>query len=100
MGLPQSSPVERKLVLIIGATGAQGMAVAKLLLGPAEDGTPPQYRVRALTRDPTSRRAKELAAMGAELFQALRLLQGSFYDMDAARRFMDGCYGAFIGGIR
>ncbi|RXW23584.1 hypothetical protein EST38_g2249 [Candolleomyces aberdarensis] len=80
-----------KTILIVGVTGAQEMAVATALLRPSpEAGTPSPYHVRALTRDPTSRRARELEAMGAELFQ------GSFYDMNAKQLFMSGCYGAFI----
>ncbi|KAJ2923371.1 hypothetical protein H1R20_g13728, partial [Candolleomyces eurysporus] len=86
--LPGKKP---KTILIVGATGAQGMAVATALLRPSpESDTPSPYHVRALTRDPTSRRAKELEAMGAELFQ------GCFYDVNAAKQFMSGCYGAFI----
>ena len=59
----------RKLILVIGATGGQGIAVIDRLLAPSEDGSPSPYAVRALTRDPNSRRAKELAGKGVELFQ-------------------------------
>ena len=59
----------RKLILVIGATGGQGMAVVDKLLAPAEDGSRSPYAVRALTRDPHSRRAKELADKGVELFK-------------------------------
>ncbi|KAG2014092.1 hypothetical protein CC2G_010938 [Coprinopsis cinerea AmutBmut pab1-1] len=81
---------EKKLILVVGATGAQGMHVCASLLTPSPDGTPSPFAVRALTRDPNNKRAKALAAMGAEIYQ------GSFYDMQAAKHFMDGCYGAFI----
>lgn len=57
----------KKLILVIGATGAQGLAVIAKLLEPAADGSPSPYAIRALTRDPTSRRAQLLAAKGAEL---------------------------------
>ena len=60
---------DKKLILVIGATGAQGIAVIDALLAPAVDGTPSPYAVRALTRDPESRRAKELRAKGVELFK-------------------------------
>jgi len=60
---------DRKLILVIGATGAQGMHVIPALLAPSEDGTPSPYAVRALTRDPTNRRAKELEALGVECFK-------------------------------
>jgi uncharacterized protein YbjT (DUF2867 family) len=69
MGIPYATK-KPKTILIVGATGAQGMAVATALLRPSPDSDAPSpYHVRALTRDPTSRRAKELEAMGAELFQ-------------------------------
>ena len=58
---------EKKKVLVIGATGAQGLAVVDALLAPSEDGTASPYTVRALTRNVNSRRAKELAAKGVEL---------------------------------
>lgn len=58
-----------KLILVIGATGAQGIAVIDALLAPCADGSPSPYAVRAFTRNPNSRRAQELAAKGAELFQ-------------------------------
>lgn len=61
----------KKLILVIGATGAQGMAVIPAILGPKEDGTPSPYAVRALTRDPTHRRAKELESLGVELFRGV-----------------------------
>ena len=60
---------QKKLILVIGATGAQGLAVIDALLEPSEDGTPSPYAIRALTRDTKSRRAQELAAKGVELFE-------------------------------
>jgi uncharacterized protein YbjT (DUF2867 family) len=50
-------------VLVAGATGRQGGAVARLLL---EKG----HRVRALTRRPGSQAAAALHVLGAELFEA------------------------------
>ena len=58
---------EKKLILVIGATGVQGTAVIDALLAPLEDGTPSSYTIRGLTRDPNSSRAKELAAKGVEM---------------------------------
>ena len=57
----------KKLILIIGGTGAQGIAVTNALLASSEDGTPSPYAVRILTRNPDGRRAKELQAKGVEL---------------------------------
>jgi hypothetical protein len=55
---------EKKLVVVVGATGNQGGSVARRFL---QD---PQYVVRGLTRDPSSAAAKELAALGADMVQA------------------------------
>lgn len=65
---------DKKIILVIGATGAQGMKVIPALLAPSENGTPSPYAVRALTRDRNNRRAKELEALGVELFEGIYLL--------------------------
>ena len=59
----------KKLILVIGATGAQGLAVIDALLAPSEDGTPSPYAVRALTRNVEHKRAQELKAKGVECIQ-------------------------------
>ena len=61
----------QKLILVIGATGAQGLAVIDKLLEPCANGNPSPYAVRALTRDPSSRRAQELASRGVECVKGL-----------------------------
>jgi uncharacterized protein YbjT (DUF2867 family) len=59
-----------KLILVLGATGAQGRAVVNSLLAPsAEDGTPSPYAVRALSRDPESKHALSLRDQGVEVFK-------------------------------
>ncbi len=60
---------QKKIILVIGATGAQGLAVSDALLAPKPDGSPSPYSVRALTRDPNSRRARELTTKGVECVQ-------------------------------
>ena len=57
----------KKLILVIGATGAQGIAVVDALLAPAKDGKQSPFAIRALSRDPESKRAKELTAKGVEV---------------------------------
>ncbi|KAJ5962515.1 hypothetical protein N7501_007456 [Penicillium viridicatum] len=52
-------------VVVIGATGSQGGAVAKELLE-----HPESYQVRALTRNPAKPAAQALAKLGAELYCA------------------------------
>ncbi|KAJ5758020.1 uncharacterized protein N7511_006714 [Penicillium nucicola] len=56
--------VATKLIVILGATGNQGGSVAEVFL------REPQWRVRAVTRNPTSTKAQALAARGAEVVQA------------------------------
>lgn len=53
-----------KIVTIIGATGAQGKGVVAAFINN------PAYRVRAITRSPTSPAAVALAAQGAEIATA------------------------------
>lgn len=63
--------MSNKLILVLGATGAQGQAVIDSLLAPTSDGKPSPYTVRALTRDPSNRRAQELAKQGCEVVQGV-----------------------------
>ena len=65
--------MSKKLVLVTGATGNQGGAVARALL---EGG----HRVRALTRSLESPKAKKLKEIGAEL------AQGEFDDPASLKR--------------
>lgn len=58
-----------KLILVLGATGAQGRAVVNSLLAPSEDGTSSPYAVRALSRDPESKHALSLRDQGVEVFR-------------------------------
>lgn len=65
----------KKLILVIGATGAQGTAVINALLAPAADGSPSPYSIRALTRDPSHERAQALTAKGVECVKGGRSIQ-------------------------
>ena len=73
--------VERP-ILVCGATGSQGGAVARSLLGRG-------FRVRALTRDPHKPEAQALADQGAEV------VQGDMEDRSAMDRVLEGAYGVF-----
>lgn len=65
-----TSPISTKrIILVIGATGAQGIPVVKMLLKPSSDGKPSPYHIRAITRDPSHHRAKELEALGVEFYK-------------------------------
>ena len=70
------------VIAILGATGRQGGAVARRLLG---DGR----RVRALTRSPQSAAARELAAAGADVVAADMDDRGS---LEAAFAEAEGVY--------
>ena len=69
-------------VLVIGATGKQGGAVARHLL---DDG----WEVRALVRDPDTDKARALLKQGAEL------VQGDLYDRASLDGALRGVYGVF-----
>jgi uncharacterized protein YbjT (DUF2867 family) len=69
-------------VMVTGATGRQGGAVARHLL---EAG----FGVRALVRDPQTLRARALAERGIEL------VQGDLEDRDSLQRTLEGAYGVF-----
>ncbi|KAA1467692.1 NAD-P-binding protein [Dentipellis sp. KUC8613] len=79
-----------KLILVLGATGAQGIAVIDSLLAPAADGSPSPYKVRALTRDANSRRAKVLQEKGVEL------AIGDTDNLPSVKAALQGVYGAWI----
>lgn len=69
-------------VVVTGATGQQGGAVARALL---TAGTP----VHALVRDPDSERSRALAALGARLFQ------GDLDEPNSLKPVLEGARGLF-----
>jgi uncharacterized protein YbjT (DUF2867 family) len=73
-----------KVITVLGATGTQGGAVARMLLADGEFG------VRAVTRDAASPKAQALAGLGAHVVEATLTDEGSL------RRAFDGAYGAFL----
>ncbi|NXH14514.1 NMRL1 protein, partial [Bucco capensis] len=74
----------KKVIVVFGATGAQGGSVARALL---DDGT---FRVRAVTRSLTKKEATELKQRGAELVKADQ------DDESSLEQALAGAYGAFI----
>jgi hypothetical protein len=68
-----------KIIAVIGATGKQGGSVVSIL----RDN--PDYHVRAITRNPSSLRAKDLEATGVEVVQA---------DLDDTRSLVKAFEGA------
>ena len=73
----------KKIILVTGATGAQGGSVVKALLNENK------FAVRVLTRNPQSSNAKSLQASGAEL------VQGDMQDLDSLHKALKGVYGVF-----
>jgi len=71
-----------KIILVTGATGQQGGAVARNLLDKG-------WAVRAMTRNPDSERALELKSRGAEVVKA------DLNDPDTLTAPLDGIYGVF-----
>jgi uncharacterized protein YbjT (DUF2867 family) len=76
---------DKKIIAVAGATGAQGGGLARAILNDKQS----EFAVRALTRDVNSEKAKELAALGAELVQA------NVDDVESVKRAFAGAYGAF-----
>jgi len=74
--------VSAEAVLVTGATGPHGNAVVRALLAS-------RHRVRALTRDPGSSRAQQLAGLGAEP------VAGDLLDPISLARAMDGVEAAY-----
>jgi uncharacterized protein YbjT (DUF2867 family) len=71
-----------KIILVTGATGQQGGAVARELLSAG-------YTVRAMTRKPESEKAQELAKLGADVFK------GDFDDPASVEKAVEGAWGVF-----
>lgn len=53
-----------KLIVVVGATGAQGESVVSTLL------SNPSYKIRGITRNTKSEKAKSLTANGVEMVSA------------------------------
>src|SRR5918997_4052962 len=77
--------VEKKVIAIMGATGAQGGALARAILNDPES----RFAVRALTRNTTSDKAKELERLGAEVVAA------DADDLESLRAAFRGAFGAY-----
>lgn len=73
---------KQNVILVTGATGQQGGAVASNLLSKG-------YQVRALTRKPEGEKAQALAARGAEI------VRGDLNDPPSLERALAGVWGAF-----
>ena len=76
----------KKIIAIFGATGAQGGGLAHAILNDPNS----EFVVRAITRDPESDKAKELATLGAEVVVA------DIDDPASLKKALEGAYGAYF----
>jgi uncharacterized protein YbjT (DUF2867 family) len=76
---------EKKTIAVVGATGAQGGGLVRAIL--RDTGGP--YRARAITRDPNSEKAQQLASLGAEVVAA------DVDDENSLKRAFEGTHGAY-----
>ena len=76
----------KKIIAVVGATGAQGGGLVRAILNDANSG----FVARALTRKVDSDKAKELAKLGAEVVAA------DLDDVESLKRAFAGAYGAFL----
>ena len=77
---------QKKIIAVVGATGAQGGGLAKGILSDKNS----ELCVRALTRNAQSDKAKELTQMGAEV------IEGDIDDEASLKKLLQGAYGAFF----
>ena len=76
---------EKKIIAVVGATGAQGSGLVRAILNDPNGG----FAARALTRDVHSPKAKELAQLGADVVAA------DVDDIGSLKRAFAGAYGAY-----
>ena len=76
---------QRKVIAVVGATGAQGGGLVRAILEDPNGG----FAARAITRDVNSEKARALAAAGAEVVAA------DVDDQKSLERAFAGAYGAY-----
>lgn len=76
---------EKKIIAVLGATGAQGGGLVRAILNDPSGG----FAARAITRDVNSDKAKALRALGAEV------VAGDVDDEASLQRAFAGAYGAY-----
>jgi uncharacterized protein YbjT (DUF2867 family) len=76
---------DKKIIAVAGATGSQGGGLVRASLADRQG----PFTARAVTRDPTSEKARALAALGAEVVQA------DVDDVGSLERAFAGAHGAY-----
>jgi uncharacterized protein YbjT (DUF2867 family) len=74
-----------KIIAVVGATGAQGGGLVRAILDDPGGG----FAARALTRDPSAEKARELQKLGAEVVAA------DVDDVASLKKAFSGAYGAY-----
>jgi uncharacterized protein YbjT (DUF2867 family) len=77
---------ERKVIAVVGATGAQGGGLVRAILADPAGG----FVARAIVRDVNSDKARALAALGAEV------VAGDIDDEASLARALKGAWGAYF----
>jgi len=75
----------KKVIAVVGATGAQGGGLVRAILNDKSG----EFAARAITRDVSAPKAKELAQLGADV------VAGDVDDVESLKRAFSGAYGAF-----
>jgi len=76
---------DKKIIAVMGATGAQGGGLVRAILDDPSGG----FAVRAVTRKASSERAREPAKLGAEVVEA------DVDDVESLKKAFAGAYGAY-----
>jgi uncharacterized protein YbjT (DUF2867 family) len=76
---------DRKVIAVVGSTGAQGGALARAILADPDGG----FACRAITRDPGKEQARALALHGADVVKA------DLDDVDSIKKAFAGAHGAY-----
>ncbi|MEO6244397.1 MAG: NmrA/HSCARG family protein [Opitutaceae bacterium] len=77
--------MSKKIIAVLGATGAQGGGLVRAILNDPTGG----FAARAIVRDPKSEKARALAALGAEV------VAGDVDDEASLHRAFAGAHGAY-----
>jgi uncharacterized protein YbjT (DUF2867 family) len=81
----KSSSATKPIIVVTGATGAQGGGLVRAILQDPQQS----FAVRVVTRNAQSDRARELARLGAEVVTA------DLDDLDSLKRAFKGAFGAY-----
>ena len=77
--------MEKKVIAVVGATGAQGGGLVRAILADKDGG----FSARAITRDPQSEKARQLRELGADV------VKGDVDDPESLKQAFRGAHGAF-----